>query len=135
MQPGLRPGDAVLVRRLGATAAASRGSLIVFEAPTDDRKHYLKRVIGRPGDLLHAEDGCLYLNGERLAEPYLGGLPSIPGLDVEWELSLDAGRYFVMGDNRLGSTDSRHFGPVTRDAIWGRVLVRLWPPLALGLVA
>ena len=125
----------MLVQRLGATAAASRGSLIVFEAPTDDRKHYLKRVIGRPGDLLHAEDGCLYLNGERLAEPYLCGLPSIPGLDVEWELSLDADRYFVMGDNRLGSTDSRHFGPVTRDAIWGRVLVRVWPPTAIGRVA
>ena len=125
----------MLVRRLGATTAASRGNLVVFEAPSDDRRHYLKRVIGQPGDLLQAEDGFLFLNGERLAEPYLGGLPSIPGVDVEWELSLDAGGYFLMGDNRLSSTDSRHFGPVTRDAIWGRVLVRLWPPLAFGLVA
>lgn len=103
--------------------------------PGADRIHYIKRVIALPGDLLQAEEGSLFLNGERLAEPYLGGLPSIPGIEDRWEIDLGSDHFFVMGDNRFRSTDSRHFGPIHRDAIWGRTVARVWPPSGMGRVA
>ena len=134
MEPGLRPGEFVLVRHLRADTSPAHGSLVVFKSPCSDGRHYLKRVIGRPGDLLRAEEGLLIRNGERLEEPYLGGLPSIPGLDDRWELRLEADRYFVLGDSRFHSTDSRHFGPIHRDAIWGQAFARVWPPIAMGRV-
>ena len=135
MEPGLRPGEALLVRRLGANTSPANGSIVVFESSGVDLRHYLKRVIARPGDLLQAEEGCLFLNGERLAEPYLEGLPSMPGLEDRWETSLDADHFFVMGDNRVRSTDSRQFGPIHREAIWGQAAARVWPPSAMGSVA
>ena len=135
MEPGLRPGEVLLVRRLGATTYPAHGSIVVFESSGADRRHYLKRVIARPGDLLQAAEGCLILNGERLTEPYLGGLPSLPGLEDRWELSLEANHFFVMGDNRVHSADSRQFGPIHRDAIWGRALARVWPLSVMGGVA
>ncbi len=135
MEPGLRPGSAVLVRRLRSTASPAHESIVVFESPEGDRTHYLKRVIGQPGDLLHSEVGLLFRNGERLTEPYLRGLPSIPGLEDRWELRLGANDYFVMGDNRARSTDSRKFGPIHRESIWGRAVLSVWPPWAIGRVA
>lgn len=132
MEPGLRSGERLIVRCLPPARDPARGSLVVFEPPCSDPKHFVKRVIGLPGDLLKAEDGCLFLNGERQSETYLGGQPSIPGLDERWELRLKADRYFLMGDNRFWSTDSRHYGPIHRESIWGRALLRLWPPGTLG---
>ncbi len=131
MEPGLRAGQWLLFRRLAPRRAPARGDVVVFELPNED-EHRLKRVIGVPGDRLKAEDGLLFLNGERLAEPYLLGAPSIPGLDERWELILGAAEYFVMGDNRVRSADSRRFGPVRREAIGGRALARVWPPSAIG---
>lgn len=97
---------------------------------TASGKH-LKRVIALPGEHVVFSEGALLIDGERLVESYLHGLPPYLGLQ-DCEYSLAADRYFVMGDNRTHSTDSRHGGPVVRSDIEGRTICRVWPPLHWG---
>ena len=126
MLPTLRSGDYVLVNTVGAgDRALSRGSIVVtMHAARID----VKRVIGLPHERITFTEGMLLIDGMKLVEPYLGGLPPVVGLDfAEYELGRDD--YFVMGDNRAHSTDSRHYGPVDRKRIEGRAIFRIWPPL------
>ena len=88
----------------------------------------IKRVIGLPGERVTFMEGMLLIDGMKLVEPYLRGLPPSVGLDfAEHELGRD--EYFLMGDNRAHSTDSRLYGPVRRERIEGRAIYRIWPPL------
>ena len=87
----------------------------------------MKRIIGLPGEEVCLSDGFLLIEGKRLHEPYLKGLPAYLGLD-EFSWKLGDGEYFAMGDNRVHSTDSRDFGPLSLGQIVGRVWFRLWPP-------
>ena len=132
MEPGLRPGQCLLVRSLRPDHNPQRGEIVVFRLPGECATFNLKRVIGVPGDLLKAEEGLLFLNGAHAAEPYLSGGPAVFGLDERWDLTLGANQFHVMGDNRPHSTDSRHFGPVTRGMIVGKAVARLWPPALVG---
>ena len=91
----------------------------------------LKRVVGLPGERVAFADGTLYIDGEAHAEPYLGGLPPHLGLDA-MDFALGTDEYFVMGDSRTRSTDSRHYGPIKRQQIEGRVVCRIWSPLRWG---
>jgi signal peptidase I len=109
-----------------------RGEIAVFHAPAAAKKDcseggtYLKRVIGLPGDLVSERNGFVYVNGKRLAEPYVASWDR----DSEtrtWP-RLGENEYFVMGDNRIGSCDSRVWGPVERSAFIGPVVATYWPP-------
>ena len=135
MEPTVRPGHWLLVSRsVYRRIAPSRGDLVIVSSPEETTKRYLKRIVGLPGEEVKSEEGLLFLDGERLSEPYLAGLPAVLGLEgAVWSLGSD--RYFVMGDNRAHSTDSRHFGPITRDMIAGKAVLRCWPPTAFGQVA
>jgi signal peptidase I len=120
MQPTLRPGDHVLLEKLGA---ADRGDLVVFTRRDGDL--FLKRVVAVSGDEVGIEDGYLVVNGHTVEEPYvdhrvLDGVYFGP-------VTVPPGSVFMMGDNRADSVDSRTFGPVRRDTIVGRVMVRIWP--------
>ncbi|MDE0207737.1 MAG: signal peptidase I [Candidatus Tectomicrobia bacterium] len=130
MAPALLQGDYVLVRafRNPARRPPRRGDIIAF-AMTEGSG--LKRVVGLPGERLVFTEGMLLVDGDRLLEPYLGGLPSYLGLESR-EFALASGEFFVMGDNRTHSTDSRHFGPVRCSQIEGAVACRLWRPLRRG---
>ena len=124
MAPTLRQGDYVLIRA-GEEREPRRGDIVVVAA-TEGR--HVKRVVGLPGERVVFTAGMLLIDGDRLVEPYLRGLPPYLGLeDSEFSLAMDA--YFVMGDNRSHSTDSRHGGPVMRSSIEGRTICRVWPPL------
>jgi signal peptidase I len=109
-----------------------RGEIAVFHAPAAAKRlcseggTYLKRVIGLPGDRLSERDGLFYLNGTKLKEPYLTEYDR-DSVTKSWP-RLGAGEYFVMGDNRLGSCDSRTWGPVERSAFIGPVVATYWPP-------
>ena len=128
MQPALRPGEYVLARRLRDTQPLMRGEIVVTDA---DKQPHIKRVIGLPGERIAFNEGSLYIDGETLEETYLHGLPPYLGLgDSEFELGSD--HYFLMGDNRSRSTDSRHYGPVHRARIEGRVVCHVWPPRRWG---
>jgi signal peptidase I len=109
-----------------------RGDTIVFWAPEDPTRSYIKRVIGVPGDVIEIVDGTVVLNGKRLQEPYLIAANrdrmSMPRRVVE------AGHYFVLGDHRNSSNDSRSWGTVPRDAIYGKAVFVYWPLNRLGLL-
>jgi signal peptidase I len=109
-----------------------RGDTIVFWAPEDPSRSYIKRVIGVPGDAVEIVDGTVILNGKRLEEPYLIDVNrdrmSMPRRVVE------AGHYFVLGDHRNSSNDSRSWGTVPRDAIYGKAVFVYWPLNRLGLL-
>jgi len=108
------------------------GDVIVFRYPRDETKSYIKRVIAVPGDRLRIDRGQVYVNGKAINEPY------IPE-EYRDTRSLDAmivpqGEYFVMGDHRLISSDSREFGPVRRDLIYGKASFVYWPTQDVGVV-
>ena len=112
----------------------NRGDIVVVRHPmwTDDI--YIKRIVGLPDEDIRLEDGLVYLNGNRLQETY----PTLPSTEEqkekrEWWTGPD--EYFVMGDNRWSSQDSRAFGPVNSRLILGRVWFRYWPPRTWGSVA
>ncbi len=105
--------------------------MVVLRNPGDPAAHDLKRVVGLPGESVRLADGSLYVDGAHLPEPYLGGLPASVGLECrDWSLAED--EIFALSDNRGRGTDSRHFGPVRRAAIVGKVYFRIWPVRGLG---
>ncbi len=116
--------------------APQRGDIIILRPPTDDSKDFIKRVIALPGERLLIRDAVVYINGHRLIEPYL---PEAWSVNASWNPSnnpsgelIPPNQYFVMGDNRNRSQDSRIFGPIGRDRIDGRAWFRIWPLSSFG---
>jgi signal peptidase I len=113
--------------------APQRGDIIILRPPTDNSKDFIKRIIALPGERLLISDGFVYINGHKLDEPYLPEqwttLNNWGGPDGEIVPPND---YFVMGDNRNRSQDSRIFGFIGRDRIDGRAWFRIWPLNHLG---
>ena len=137
MVPTLEVGDRVLVNKLAYKAHdVNHGDLVVFERPPeaaqagqDDIKDLIKRVIAVGGDTIESRDGLVYVNGERIEEPYLvEGTPT----DVCRSPRCPRAHVFVMGDNRTNSEDSRDFGPIDEDTIVGRAVVKVLPLSDLG---
>ena len=132
MEPTLFDGDVLLVARTGGEVA--RGSLVVAWPPTVQRgvgSAQLKRVVGLPGEVIEFDEGSLLVNGEAYPEPYLCGLPQVLGLEASrWRLG--PGEWFLLGDNRAHSDDSRSYGSVLATAVEGVVQLRLWPPSRSG---
>ena len=127
MVPTVRSGQRLLVLPLtNYSRVLSSGDLVITRGVDDLERLDLKRIIGLPGQEIHFLDGLLFVDGMRLMEPYLSGLPSSIGLCDEI-FNLGSGEYFVLGDNRLRSIDSRKFGPVPVELILGRVWFRYWP--------
>ena len=127
MSPSLRPGDYLLVRTAAtSTRTPARRDIVVVNARAGEEGELLKRIVGLPGDHIAFTEGTLLINGERLTERYLRGLPPYSGLDRS-DFTMGDDEYFVMGDNRAHSTDSRHYGPVQRSHIEGRAICRMWP--------
>jgi signal peptidase I len=156
MEPTLVPGDRVLVLKVPYYFHdPRRGDIVVFEDPDPsgepdrglvggifhwmfeglgvqrpDSEDFIKRVIGTPGDVVHARDGVVYVNDEPIDEPYL----TQPTEDFSRD-TVPPGRLFVMGDNRGNSLDSRFsLGFVPIDKVVGKAEVVIWPPGDLGLI-
>ncbi len=108
-----------------------RGDVIVFRYPQDPSRDFVKRVIALPGETISMDRGRVSIDGEALEEPYLEELDfsRLPPTLVPPR------SYFVMGDNRNGSSDSRHWGPVPLDNVVGKVFVRYWPPFDFSFQA
>src|ERR1700736_2934071 len=105
--------------------APQRGDIVILRPPTDNSKDFIKRVIALPGEQLIIHDGVVLINGHRLNEPYL---PEAWTVFNNVSLTkIPPNEYFVMGDNRNRSQDSRTFGPISRDRIDGRAWFRIWP--------
>jgi signal peptidase I len=110
-----------------------RGDIIVFDPPTVSDKPYIKRVIGLPGETVTIENGSVYINGQKLDEPYIkdGITKCRPKCDP---VTVPEGEVYVLGDNRENSSDSRIFGTVPVGSIIGKALITYWPFSDFGLV-
>lgn len=110
------------------TGDPQRGDIIVFKYPVDESKDFIKRVIGLPGETVELRDKVVYINGEPLEEPYVRHTSAamMPVRDNFGPYKVPEGCYFMLGDNREGSHDSRWWGPVKREKIVGKALFIYW---------
>jgi len=131
MEPTLHSGEYLLVNKMSYRwlGEPERGDIIVFEAWGQD-KDFVKRIVGTPGDEIEIRDGCVHVNGTCLDEPYLDQSTT----DAVGPIVLGPDEYYVLGDNRGNSSDSRSFGPLDVDSIIGKAWVTYWPPGDIGLV-
>lgn len=127
MLANFETGQFLIANRLAYEfAEPQRGDIIVFHMPLNSGRDLLKRIVALPGEALEIRDTELYINGHKLSEPYLyESCSPIHCSDAFWQLG--ANEYFVMGDNRNHSSDSRTFGPIQRDLIVGEAVFRYWP--------
>ena len=116
-------------RMVHTARAPRRGDVIVFNYPLEPERQFVKRIIGEPGDRVVIAGGRVIVNGRRLPEPYL----TARGATDMHAVELADDEYFVLGDNRAGSRDSRHWGPLPADQIIGKVWAIYWPRSAWGL--
>jgi signal peptidase I len=124
MQPGLHDNEYVLVNKIAYLFhAPERGDVIVFHFPLDTSKDFIKRVIGLPGDTITVDSTSVRVDGVLLNEPYISERANPQG--QRWTVPLNS--YFVMGDNRPASDDSRDWGYVPRDDIVGKAVIVYWP--------
>jgi signal peptidase I len=139
MEPTLKKGDRVLVNKLSYDLHdIHRGDIVVFELPKDKVgpdgiKDLIKRAIGLPGDVIETRDGSVYIDGEKLDEPWLpkGVTTDKPPIPKQ---TVPDGTIFVLGDNRDNSADSRYAnrGPIPIDTVVGRAFAQVWPPSDIG---
>lgn len=131
MEPNFEDGDYLIIDKLSfRVSEPERGDIIVFKAPLDAQSFYIKRIVGMPGETVKVVDGEVvivndnYPDGWKLNEKYLEGHYNTPG---NIQIKLNNGEYFVMGDNREASYDSREWGSLRGDKIVGKVWLRLAP--------
>jgi signal peptidase I len=158
MVPTLEIGQRVLVDRVSFRFGdPGRGDVVVFKPPagadtnscgvrhqsdtacpepTDDRSetNFIKRVVAVPGDRLKVVDGSVYINGERQQEPFARLDPDCGICNLPGEIQIPDDHYFMMGDNRGESADSREWGPVPKKWIIGKAFMTYWPPGRIGLL-
>ena len=133
MLPMLEDQDRLFINKIAYHLGdIHQGDVVVFQYPRDHSKSYIKRVIALPGDRVRISEGKVFVNGKRLAEPYVPirfeDDRSLP------ETTMAPNQYFVMGDHRSISSDSREFGPVDRDLIYGKAVFVYWPMEQVGVV-
>jgi signal peptidase I len=126
MTPGLQPEERILVNKISYRfEPVHRGDVVVFEFPEDVSKSFIKRVIGLPGERVAIRDGFVYIDGNKLEEPYVS--EDHRGHDSMEEIHVKRGYYFVLGDSRTQSADSRVWGLIPSKYIFGKAAVCYWP--------
>jgi signal peptidase I len=133
MLPVLEDQDRLFINKMAyRVGEIHRGDVVVFQYPRDHEKSYIKRVIALPGDDLRIDHGQVYVNGSRIEESYV---PRRFADDrSQPDMVVPAHEYFVMGDHRSISSDSRDFGPVERELIYGKAAFVYWPMDQAGVV-
>jgi signal peptidase I len=133
MLPRLEDRDRLFINKfVYHISAIERGDVVVFHYPRDPEKSYIKRVIALPGDQLRIDHGQVWLNGKPLREDYVPARYRDTRSMAEMTVPPDS--YFMMGDHRSISSDSREFGPVARDLIYGKAVFVYWPAKDAGVV-
>jgi signal peptidase I len=130
MEPTLHTGEFVIVNRLAYQFGSPKiGDVIVFHYPRDPQQEYIKRIIGLGGDTVRVEGGNVYVDGQRLNEPYIAAPPAYQNT---WQVPKDS--LFVLGDNRNNSSDSHNWGFVPMNYVVGKAIAVYWPPEDWGLI-
>jgi signal peptidase I len=131
MVPTLEDSQYLVVNKLEYRLhEPQRGDIIVFHDPNDAGRKLIKRVIGLPGELVEITHGQVYINDQLLQESYIAS----PGLHSRLATPIPEGSYFVLGDNRSNSSDSRNWGPLPEADIVGKAWLSYWPPSLWGMV-
>lgn len=144
MVPTFQSGEYLLTDKVSYRLGdPQRGDVVVFHAPKEagcpegTGCDYIKRIIATPGETISLKNSTYYINGTPLKEDYIPAeYETLPGLFLKQhpEYTLQANEYFVSGDNRPYSSDSRAWGPITKSEIVGRGFVRYWPPKVAGFI-
>jgi len=133
MLPRLEDSDRLFINKfVYHFTAIDRGDVVVFHYPRDPAKSYIKRIIALPGDRFRVEHGRVFVNGKLVPESYVP--PEYRDTRSVDEMILPPDEYFVMGDHRSISSDSRDFGPVDRSLIYGKAIFVYWPTRDAGVV-
>jgi signal peptidase I len=131
MEPNFHSNEYVLVNKVTyLLQQPQRGDVVVFHYPFDIHKDFIKRLIGLPGDTIHVTNATVTINGQAIREPYI----RVPFNFENKTWKLGANQFFVMGDNRDNSLDSRTWGPLDRSYIIGKVVAAYWPMNYLGFI-
>jgi len=134
MRPTFLEGDRIFVDKVSYRfREPERGDVIVFKYPNDEKKDFVKRLVGLPGDTLQIRDGFLYVNGEKMDQPpfsehYYYNVAEGKFGKTDQLTVIPEDRYFVLGDNSAHSSDSRHWGFVPEENLVGRAFLIWWPP-------
>lgn len=136
MVPTFKNGDFILTDKLSYRFGdPKKGDIIVLKNPRDETQDFIKRIIATPGDSLRIENFSILINSQTLPEPYLPTDTKTRSgnfLTEGSEVKVGPNQYFVFGDNRNHSSDSREWGAVTKEEIVGKVFFRYWPPKSFG---
>ena len=136
MFPTMHDGDYLITEKISLRLGEpKRGQIIVSKNPKDESQDFIKRILALPGDTIKVEKNSVFVNGIKLEESYLP-----PGVITEAKQFLTEGvtvkasanQYFILGDNRSHSSDSRDWGPITKEQIVGKAFFRNWPPSSIG---
>lgn len=133
MEPELGDQERVFINKFSYRVfEIERGDVVVFSFPGDVRKSFIKRVVALPGETLAIEQGRVYINDRLLAEPYIP--PDFQSRHSLGPIRVPEDHFFVMGDHRSVSNDSRHWGALHRRFIYGKAVLKYWPLNDIGLV-
>lgn len=132
MRPLLRDQERVLISKLGVRKGTlKRFDIVVLFKPDEPDQSLIKRIIGLPGEIIEVRGGNVFINDKPLPQAFVGD--SLSPVDMK-ALLIPRGTFFVMGDNRAISFDSRLFGTVPQKYIYGKAFFRYWPPAVMGRI-
>ncbi len=138
MEPNFHDGEFILTDKLSYRfSPPQRGDVIIFQAPINPDQDFIKRVIALPGEKVKVEKGHVYIDGRQLSETYLPAQTIVnPGAFIRegQQITVERDNYFVLGDNRNHSSDSREWGLVPKKDLVGKAFLRYWPLNKLGLL-
>jgi signal peptidase I len=116
MEPAIQDGERLVVVR--NVERLERGQIVVFRHPRDETQNFVKRIVGLPGEAIAIADSRVFIDGEEMDEPYVG--TENRSAETLGPLAIPPEEYFVLGDNRRNSSDSRHWGTVRRELVWAQ---------------
>lgn len=138
MEPNFHNGEFILTNKiLYKFRPPERGDVVIFKSPPNKEIDYIKRIIGLPGDTVSVKDNAVFVNGQKVDEPYLAPNTPIFGgsyLAEGQSVVVPPDSYFMLGDNRDHSSDSREFGPINQADFIGTAIFRYWPFSQMGTI-
>lgn len=140
METTIMTGDRVFAEKVSYYFRdVEQGDIVTFDSPEVAGQILIKRVIATGGQTVDLIDGSVYVDGEKLDEPYTNGLPSYPlrtatGVEISYPYTVPEGCLWVMGDNRTNSSDSRYFGAIEESSVIGRGCFTFWPIQSIGIL-